>query len=370
VKFGSQSFTKFIHYAPEGAFVSASMWVLTNPIVGTDTITATFDFAQTGVVAGATSWSGVDQSSPLRNGISANGSSTAPSVTVTSAVGDVVIDVLAADSNPTATDDGGSSTERWNATAGTAVTGAGSSETGAASVVASWTLSTTGPWAVLGASLQPGALGSASADLNYIQLNNDGSPRTTLGRDRGAVSSTYEHYQGEVRFDRRMQARYIRIETENFDSTTSLQAKIHRDGGTADSIGSAITSDDFHQIDFTVGTTDLLRRGRLRLTLDTNSSYAPTVSDPRILRAVLGIRSPDTYRAIMRTGSSIDSARTERKILRQRKGGGTVQITEAWSGTQFRADVVSIRDLETRRGDGNKMIYRTEILFLRHDVEV
>ena len=182
------------------------------------------------------------------------------------------------------------------------------------------------------------------------------------------MSSTYEHYAGEVRFDRRVQARYIRAETENFDSTTSLQAKIHRDGGTVDSIGSAITSDDFHQIDFTVGTTDLLRRGRLRLTLDTNGSYAPTVSDPRVLRAVLGIRSPDTYRAVMETGHSIDSARTERKILRQRKGAGTVTITESWSGTQFRADVVSLRDLETRQDDG-KMTYRTEILFQRFDVE-
>ena len=161
----------------------------------------------------------------------------------------------------------------------------------------------------------------------------------------------------------------MRVETENFDSTTSLQLGIHRDGGLVNSIGSAITSDDLHQVEFTVGTTDLLRRGRMRLTLDTNGSYAPTTSDPRILRAFLGIRSPDTYMAIMETGHSIDSARTERKILRQRKSAGTVQITESWSGTQFRADVVSVRDLETRKDNNGQMIYRTEILFQRFDIE-
>ncbi|KKL08776.1 hypothetical protein LCGC14_2572480, partial [marine sediment metagenome] len=249
VRFGGAAFTKYRQYAAEGAAVSASMWVLTGPIVGTNTITATFDLSQTGIHAGATGWSGVDQSSPLAGGTTATGTSTAPSATVGSAVGDIVLDVLAADGNPTATDDGGASTERWNNTAGTAVTGAGSSETGAASVVASWTLSTSGFWALLGASLQPAAVAQANAALNYLQLNDNGSPRTTLGSNRGAASSTYEHYAGEIRFDRRVQARYFRVETENFDSTTSLQMKIHRDGGGADVIGSPITSDDFHQID-------------------------------------------------------------------------------------------------------------------------
>jgi hypothetical protein len=346
-----------------------SLWVLVAPLVATGNITAVWPAGhiQTGIVGGATNWTGVFQSEPLRNATTATGASTAPSVTVTSATNDVVVDIVASAGNETTTE-GSGQTARFD-TAGASITGSGSSEAGAASVVMSWTLGVSQNWATTAASLRPGALGLASADLNYIQLNADGSPRTTLGRDRGAASSTYEHYQGEVQFDRRVQARYMRVETEGFDSTTSLQMKLHRDGGSADSIGSAITSDDFHQVDYTAGTTDLLRRGRLRLTLDTNSSYAPTVSDPRILRAYLGIRSPDIYRMVVRTGNSIDSALTERKILLQRKGAGTVTITESWSGTQYRGDVVSIRDLEVRQEKGGQLSYLTEILIQRFDVE-
>ena len=370
VKYGDQDMT--LQATELRGNMRASLFKLAAPLVGTADIVAVFGHSMDGIVMGATNWTGVYQSEVLRNSASANGSSTTPSVTVSSATNDVVVDCVAVLEGSASTATVGSGqTQRWNANAGTAVKGAGSHEAGAASVVMDWSLDASKAWATVGASLRPGALGAANADLNYIQLNRDGSPRTALGRNRGEASATYEHYTGEIRFDRRVQARYIRIENENFDSTTSLQAKIHRDGSSVgDSVGSAITSDDFHQLDLTVGTTDLLRRGRLRLTLDTNGSYAPTVSDPRVLRAVLGVRSPDTYRAIMETGHSIDSARTERKILRQRKGAGTVQITESWSGTQFRADVVSIRDLETRRDEGDKMIYRTEILFQRHDVEV
>ncbi|KKL57076.1 hypothetical protein LCGC14_2239030, partial [marine sediment metagenome] len=303
VWFGSQLLSLVKTVGAGGA--RTNLWVLTAPLVRTANITVIWDASQTGAVGGATDWTGVDQSVPLRNATSATGTDTAPTVAVTSAVGDEVLDVVSAVTDVSATDDGGNSTERWNTASGTAVRGAGSSETGASSVTASWTLGSSKAWAIVAASLQPTAVGAATADLNYIQLNNNGSPRTILGRDRGAASTTYEHYMGEIRFPRRVQARYMKVETENFRISTSLQLKIHRDGAAADSIGSAITSDDFHQIDFTVGTTDLLRRGRVRLTLDTNSSYAPATSDPRVLRGVLGIRSPDTYEAIMRTGTSI-----------------------------------------------------------------
>ncbi len=370
VTFGSAGGTQSLISAGSvnNSTLDVSLWILTAPLVSTANITAVFDKSQSGIVGGGVNFDGIDQSEPIRGatGFSATGNDTAPKVTVTSATNDIVIDAICVNAVPTVT---GDETERWDADSGTTISGAGSTMAGGASVEPSWVLGASQPWAQRAISLRPGGLGSADADLNYIQLSSNGSPRTTLGRDRGEASTTYEHYAGEVQFNRRVQARHIRIENENFNSTTSLQAKIHRDGGLADSIGSAITSDDFHQIDFTVGTTDLLRRGRLRLTVDTNGSYAPTTSDPRILRAVLGIRSPDTYKAIVRSGRSIDSARTERKILRQRKGGGTVQITESWSGTQFRADVVSIRDLETRKEANGQLMYRTEIQFERHDVE-
>ncbi|KKL57684.1 hypothetical protein LCGC14_2232950, partial [marine sediment metagenome] len=164
----------------------ASLWVLTAPAVRTTNITVVWDAAQSAAVGGADNWTGVDQSQPLRNATSATGTSASPSVIVTSAVGDEVLDVVSAVGNVSATDDSGDSTERWNATDSTSgVRGAGSSETGASSVTASWTLGSSVAWAIVAASLQPTVVGAATADLNYIQLNNNGSPRTILGRDRG-----------------------------------------------------------------------------------------------------------------------------------------------------------------------------------------
>jgi hypothetical protein len=371
VRFGNQFMAEVVKIVKANsgntAFLYSSIWQLAAPLVSTADITIVFPNLQTGIAAGATNCTGVDQALLLQNTKTATGESTTPSITIASQTNDLVLDNVAEFGAVTTAPDSGD--ERYDDAAGSVNSVAGSTEAGAASVQKDWTLGSSVRWAHVGGTIRKPALGVASAALNYIQLNLDGSPRTALGRDRGAASSSYEHYTGEIRFDRRMQARYMKVETENFDSTTSLQMSILRDGDGGSDIGSAITSDDFHQIDFTVGTTDLLRRARMRLTLDTNSSYAPTVSDPRTLRAVLGIRSPDTYKAIMRTGHSIDSAKAERKILRQRKGAGTVTITESWSGTQFRADVVGLRDLETRKEANGQMMYRTEITFERHDVE-
>lgn len=210
--------------------------------------------------------------------------------------------------------------------------------------------------------------GTATADFMYIQLANDGSPKTALGSNRGAASSTYEYYLGDVLFDQEVQFRYMKVETEGFDATTSLQLKIHRNEGTADTIGSAIVSDDYHVVPFTAGTTDTGYRGRMGMTLTTNGSYTPGSQDPRILRAMLVVRSPDLYRAVI-TNSTIDSARTTRKVLRQRKASGTVQVKEDWSGTQYKCSVVEVTDLETRQDKDGQMTYRTQVMIKRWDVE-
>lgn len=362
VHFGTQEMS-LVKFQKNGDTLSTTMWVLVNPTVQTANIVATFAASVDGIVGGASNYTGVYQSEPLRNATSSIGSDTAPTVTVTSATNDVVVDNLASAGAETTTE-GASQTARWDTASGSTVTGSGSEEAGAASVVMSWTLGASQDWATCAASLRPGALAQANADLNYIQLANDGSPRTAMGRDRGAVSSTYEHYFAEVFFEQQLQARYIRVETEGFDSTTSLQLKIHRDGGAADSIGSAITSDDWHKVEFTPGTTDSLRRGRLAWTLTTNGSYAPTTSDPRTLRAVLGLRGPDIYRCVLKLGKSERQALAERKKLRKRKGSGIIQAKESWTGTQYRCDVLSVRDLPMQDGE-----YQSEVVIRRYDVE-
>lgn len=152
--------------------VRAEMWRLLNPPVGTFTVTVTFATAlaptvpiAANAVCGSTSWSGVNQSVPLGTAVACigpvcatAGASTTPTATVTAVSGDVVANVLAAETSETATA-GACCTERWNASVANQVRGAASNQPGpsgaATTVVASWTLGSTQPWALLAVPIKP-----------------------------------------------------------------------------------------------------------------------------------------------------------------------------------------------------------------------
>jgi hypothetical protein len=108
-------------------------------------------------VGKAIAWNGVNQSSPVGTPASASGNSTTPSISVTSAANELVIDCVAwtAASSITGTVDA-SQTSLFNDAGGaTQVSAAGSSEAGAASVTMNWTLSGTAQWASCGIALKP-----------------------------------------------------------------------------------------------------------------------------------------------------------------------------------------------------------------------
>ena len=131
----------------------AELWYKVAPLENANDIVVTLPGNDWAVV-GATSWTQVHQTTPFGTAATASGTSTAPSVPVTSGTGDVVVDVLAAAGNPTTTVDG-SQTQRWNTANGNKITGAGSHEDGgASSTTMSWALGASGDWAIVGVALK------------------------------------------------------------------------------------------------------------------------------------------------------------------------------------------------------------------------
>ena len=131
VTYGLQSFTKVGH-AVNGNF-RAEIWRLVAPNTGTASITVTLSASTPGIICGSTSWTGVDQTNPTGPAFTNTGTSPAnqPSVTVTSASGEVVHDTLAADTGESSTVSVGSGqTQRWQQRLDSNIIGAGSTEAG------------------------------------------------------------------------------------------------------------------------------------------------------------------------------------------------------------------------------------------------
>jgi hypothetical protein len=137
------------------------IWQLVNPSTGTGDVVITFSASlQQGAVAGVTTFTGVNQSTPLGTFASATGDNSSPAtVDVTSATGELVYGVVCVEYEPAITDP--SQTELWNRS----ITGTTGSTNGAASteagtgptVTTSWTISDTTyeHWAVGGVSINP-----------------------------------------------------------------------------------------------------------------------------------------------------------------------------------------------------------------------
>ncbi|WP_442771030.1 DUF4347 domain-containing protein, partial [Zoogloea ramigera] len=136
--------------------VPVEIWRLLNPTVGTANVVVTLS-AATSVVAGATTYNGVNQSSPVRTFYSAFGNSTNSSVTVVdSAAGDLVIDVQSWAGRPSGGTVGPGQTLNW-AQVNTSITSSSTSEPGAASVVMSGSFTSAAQWVIGAVAIRPSA---------------------------------------------------------------------------------------------------------------------------------------------------------------------------------------------------------------------
>lgn len=153
---------------------------LVAPASGSHTVAVSYSGTTTASVVGCISCTGVDQtgsasSSTVRGGAAttATGTSSTPTQTVTSATGDLVIDGIAVSSLVTISSQGSGQTLDWNdSDAGANIRrGAGSHEAGASSVVMDWTLSGSGAWASVAASLRPAAGGGGFTPVDRRTLH-------------------------------------------------------------------------------------------------------------------------------------------------------------------------------------------------------
>src|SRR4030095_11395006 len=121
------------------------IWSLLNPGVGTSNIVVNFSGAASGgAVVGGTTFTNVDQASPLGTFVGTHGNSTTRNATVFSAAGELVFDTVAW-ASATALSPGPNQTQGWNLQP--VIRGAGSTDVGSNSVTMSWTSATGTRWA-------------------------------------------------------------------------------------------------------------------------------------------------------------------------------------------------------------------------------
>lgn len=129
------------------SFSKSQIWRLINPADGPGDVVATFSDVGNYGNTGAMSFTGVHQTIPLGTLATATGTSTGPSVAVSAATGDMVIDAMSSYGGATATA-GASQTGFFSAVSASLHRGAGSTEAGDTSVTMSWTLGSSQRWAI------------------------------------------------------------------------------------------------------------------------------------------------------------------------------------------------------------------------------
>lgn len=173
------------------------MWYLPAPATGTHSVVVTLNIPGTGTIgtaAGAITFTGADQNTPVRTYATNSGNSANAFVNVTSSSNDMVMDTLTMFQGTTAGVTSPAQTQRWAITtgnAGTDVYGFGSTRQGSASVPMSEDLSGTTRWAVAAVSIQPsqanlsvsvaGSTTRFPASVSYTITVNNAGPSTATG---------------------------------------------------------------------------------------------------------------------------------------------------------------------------------------------
>jgi len=144
--------------------IRVEYWYLLNPPTGTNDVVVTLSDSPMNLACVASSYFGVNQTTPHGTESTATGVGTGPSVSVQSASGELVVDVMAcADTGHVSV--GSGQTLRGVADNGTTeAVCAVSDEAGATSVTMSHTIGAANDWAIIGVSLRPAVGGGRVAN--------------------------------------------------------------------------------------------------------------------------------------------------------------------------------------------------------------
>ncbi len=164
------------------------MWYLLNPATGTTrniVVTVNTTSVQEGVVAAATTFTGVDQTVPLGTFVSADGANGgAAAMDVPSVINGMILDAVAVDGTQGITVPG-PQTSRWNVTRGAntnpGVTAAGSTRTGAPSVPIAENFTGTSNWSYGAVSINPSTADIAvSTSVSAVALGQNSTYNITV----------------------------------------------------------------------------------------------------------------------------------------------------------------------------------------------
>lgn len=150
--------------------IRSEIWTLANPNAGANNIVVTFSAAVRGV-GEASSWTGVDQTTPLGTYASATGSSTTPSVAVSSASGDVVVDSMGAKSLLVLSSVTAGQTLLISKIMGLQAGGTQQAAGTGSNVTMSWTLSASSPWAIGGVTLKAASATGGTTSATGVQIS-------------------------------------------------------------------------------------------------------------------------------------------------------------------------------------------------------
>ncbi len=198
ITYGGTALTIIGAHNDAGGTRRVEMWSLLAPTTGSANVVVTVNIptaVNEGVVAGATTFTGVDQTVPLGLFVSADGAGGANSqLDVPSVINGMILDTLATDGTQTVTVSG-PQVSRWNVQRGNntnpGVRGVGSSRTGAPAVPISETFSGTSNWALGAVSINPstadiGVTTSVSAvplgqNSTYVITVKNNGPSAAIG---------------------------------------------------------------------------------------------------------------------------------------------------------------------------------------------
>jgi len=134
----------------------SDQWELVAPATGTHDIVVELSANAQTVHSGAMAFTGIDQLAPVRGSASASGAGTSSSVTVASAVGDVVVNTVGQGNSVSAPGPGQTPQFLRNVdSSNTLNNSAGSTAPGAESVSMTWTFGSSDEWQTISSSLRP-----------------------------------------------------------------------------------------------------------------------------------------------------------------------------------------------------------------------
>lgn len=161
------------HKSIGAAGVYRSLWYYKNPPSGVSAVQPTFSESMNAVIVSTSTYCDVDQTASFGTAVEAEGASTTPSVTISSAAGELVVDVTAVDTgSDTTLTVHASQTERANINSANNHRHGGSEEEGAASVAMRWTLGAARFWGSTGVALKPAAAGVSARTRMLMGVGN------------------------------------------------------------------------------------------------------------------------------------------------------------------------------------------------------